>query len=237
VLALARQILACEEHIRQEAAAKAGETEGRVRLGSLPSVSARLLPTLVGVLKRRHPRINVVLFEGSDDEVLDWLRSRAVDVAVVVPPIKGFETIPLASDQMLAVLPAAHPLSRATKVSVAALTREPFVMSKGGCEPMIRAIYRRAGKNPTVRYEVREATTILAMVREGLGITMMPELLLPPDYPGVRGVPLSPPARRRLALAFPSLAGAPPAVQTFVRESSHDGERSATGLDSQIRAR
>jgi DNA-binding transcriptional LysR family regulator len=103
---------------------------------------------------------------------------------------------------------------------VAAIAAEPFIMSKGGCEPQIRAIYRRAGTAPTVAYEVRETATIVAMVGEGLGISVLAGLSLPAQSTRVRAVPFRPPVRRRLALAVPSLANASPAAHAFIREAT-----------------
>ena len=218
ILAHAHEMLRRQEHIRQEAAGAAGLEVGKVRVGTPPSAGARLLPGMLAALSRRHPGIEVIPFEGSDPEVDGWLRSRAVDVGVVPLPARGLETVDLVSDEMLLVVPTAHSLAGRASVRPREVAAEPFIMSKGGCEPMIREVYRAAGVQPSVQYEVRDMSTILAMVQEGLGVTMMPVLSLPPEAPNVRAVRLEPPVRRRLALAVLSLAEAPPAVAMFLRE-------------------
>lgn len=219
VLAHARAMLRLHEHIRQEAAAASGQQVGRVRVGTPPSVSARLLPGVLAALRRRHPGIEVVLFEGSDHEVDGWLRSRAVDVGIVPCPARGLDTVELVADEFFLVVPAAHALGSRASVRLREVAAEPFIMSKGGCEPMIRHLYRTAGTQPSVRYEVRDMPTLLAMVQEGLGVTVVPALSLPPQTPRLRALHLEPPGRRRLALAVLSREDCAPVVGTFLREA------------------
>ncbi len=95
-------------------------------------------------------------------------------------------------------------------------------MSKGGCEPLIYAAFRSAGLVPDTRFEVREMGTILAMIGEGLGVSVVPELALPEtagDLSRIRTLPLDPPVRRRLALAVRSLESASPAAAAFVEQA------------------
>src|SRR5215213_2428773 len=127
VLLHAREMLARAEAIRQEAAAGSGDATGRVRLGSFASVSAQLLPGILATLRQRHPGVEVTLFEGHDEEVLGWIRERAVDVGVVGRAAPDLHVQPLASDELMAVLPAEHPLAAEPAVTLEALAAEPFV--------------------------------------------------------------------------------------------------------------
>jgi DNA-binding transcriptional LysR family regulator len=217
VLVHARAVLQRLEHIHQEVAAAAGPATGRVRLGTPPSVAARVVPGMLAALRRRQPGIDVVLFEGSDPEVDGWLRTGAVDVGIVPVPRPGFDAFELVADEMLAVLPAGHPLARRRAIRLRDVAADPFIMSKGGCEPLIRELFRAAGLEPRVQQEVRDMATILGMVQEGLGVTVVPALALPSRAPRLRALALVPRARRRLGLAVPALAAAPPAAAALVR--------------------
>jgi DNA-binding transcriptional LysR family regulator len=231
VLAHAREALRRLEHIHQEVAAAAGPATGKVRLGTPPSVAARVLPGMLAALRRRQPGIDVVLFEGSDLEVDGWLRTGAVDVGIVPVPRPGFDALDLVADEMLAVLPAGHPLAGRRAIRLRDIAADPFIMSKGGCEPLIRDLFRAAGLEPRVRQEVRDMATILGMVQEGLGVTVVPALALPPRAARLRALALEPRARRRLGLAMPALAQAPPAAAAFAR-AAHAwarGGRAAAG--------
>jgi DNA-binding transcriptional LysR family regulator len=222
VLVHTREALGMVERVVQEASGSRELESGRLRIGSFPSAASRLLPSLMGSFKDRYPGVEVVLVEGTDREVHERIRSRAVDVGFVTLPTEGLETVPVTEDEMLAVLPEAHALAGEVKVSVGRLATEPFVMSTGGCEPLISAAFRSAGFAPDTRFEVKDVGTILAMVGEGLGVTVVPELALPQDPETLRGVcalPLDPPVRRRLALAVRSLATASPAALAFIEQA------------------
>jgi DNA-binding transcriptional LysR family regulator len=132
-------------------------------------------------------------------------------------PKPGFDWLDLVADEMLVVLPAAHALANRRAIRLRDVAADPFIMSKGGCEPLIRDLYRRAGLEPRVQHEVRDMSTILGMVQEGLGITVVPALALPARTARLRALPLEPRARRRLGLCVRSLAACPPAVGTFAR--------------------
>lgn len=66
-----------------------GFETGKVRLGSFPSVSAHFFPGLLRQFRQRYPSIEVILFEGTDDQVRDWIYTRAVDIGVVALMMRG----------------------------------------------------------------------------------------------------------------------------------------------------
>jgi DNA-binding transcriptional LysR family regulator len=116
----------------------------------------------------------------------------------------GMVARPLAADRMLAVLPSGHELGVRHAVPVIELARHPFIMSTGGCEPLITALARAAGAGLKCHYRVRDTNSILAMVAEGLGVSIVPELSLPAHRAGVHAIPLDPPAERTILLALPA---------------------------------
>ncbi|GAA3571813.1 hypothetical protein GCM10022419_060850 [Nonomuraea rosea] len=115
----------------------------------------------------------------------------------------GLVTSPLARDRLLAIVPSGHDLAVCSAVSISDLARHPFVMSTGGCEPLIMALARAAGVSLRCHYRVRDTNSILAMVAEGLGVSIMPELSLPAHHAGVAAIPLDPAAERTILLALP----------------------------------
>lgn len=220
VLVHAREALGLVERVGHEATGSKELRAGRLKIGGFPSATSRILPVLMGNFNDRYPGVEIVLIEGTDQEVLDYIRSREVEVGFVTLPAGELDTVPVGEDEMLAVLPEAHPLASADAVSLKELAAEPFVMSKGGCEPLISSAFRSAGRKPDIRFEVRDMSTILAMVGEGLGVTVVPELALPPQPESLtifRTVPLDPPVRRHLALAIRSLEAASPAAAAFIQ--------------------
>lgn len=83
-------------------------------------------------------------------------------------------------------------------------------------------LMRRAGfvldkYKSQIRYQASDTATILAMVREGLGITLMPRKLLPSKLEGVVALSLNPPQDLRIGLAVKSQDAAPPGAKLFIQ--------------------
>lgn len=224
-------ILTQLEGLRQEAAAARGKAEGHLRLGVIPSVNARLMPTVVRMFAATYDRVRLTVLEGSDPEVLEWLLTGAVDVATVTAVRPDLTDTPLASDRMVAILPATHSLAADATVTIRDVAREPFIMSTGGCEPLITALARDSGVRLRSHYRVRDTNSILAMVAEHLGVTIMPELALPAEHPGLSAVPLRPDATRTVLLAVPADASPLPAASAFCELARHACEGFLLGRD------
>jgi DNA-binding transcriptional LysR family regulator len=220
----ARAALGEHDRLRADVAATAGRVTGTLRLASIPSATARLMPARLRTFTTRYPRVTVRLFEGTDQEVRRWLEQGAAEVAVVTLPTTGtrLETRPLAQDELVAVLPAGHQLAVRPSVPLAALGSEPFVLSTGGCQPLIIAAARSAGARLNLAFEARETATVLAMVAAGLGVSVVPTLSLPTEADAIVARPLDPPTPRRLGLAVRSLAEAGPAARAFLELDTDD---------------
>jgi DNA-binding transcriptional LysR family regulator len=219
-----RAILAEADGMRQERDAADGVAIGHVRLGSMPSVSATILPGLMSRLRRHHPGVSVTVLDGHDDELVAWVRTGTVDVAVVVGEHDDLECQPLVTDELLAVVPASHPLAARAAVRGRELIDEPFILTRAGCERLVLAALAARGVTPRISHEVSEASSILAMVGEGLGVSVMPALaaIAPPATVVMR--PLRPRSERRLSLAVASKHSPAPAVRALLGEAAASGE-------------
>jgi DNA-binding transcriptional LysR family regulator len=182
------------------AAAESGLREGQLRIGLIPSGSSALLP-LIAQFQRRYPGVKVAVFEGTDQEVSDWIDDRTVDLGVVAGPRPDLETVPLAEDEMLAVIPSGHQMASRGEITLAGLAGEPFLMSAGGCEPAIRRLHDQHRVPLTPASRVTDMATLLAMVREGLGVSIIPALSLGTSHDGITVLPLRPRVPRILLLS------------------------------------
>lgn len=203
------RILAELQALGQEAAAAGADEGGSLRVGTVPSANARLLPPILRRFRDTYPQVRLAVLEGSDAEVGDWLASGAADVAIVSAGTAhslpgGAVARPLATDRLLAILPIGHRLTAGAAVPVSELARYPFIMSAGGCEPLITALTAAAGTTLNCHYRVRDTHSILAMVAEDLGVSIVPELALPTHPDGVYTAELRPPATRTVHLVLPA---------------------------------
>ncbi len=216
----AREAVRRVDRIAADAAALVGQHRGRLRVAGFPS-TAQLLPALVGEFRRRLPDVSVVLLEGSDEEVRRCLADGVIDAGVVADLEKpaasrhaGAGAV-LAHDNMVAVLDPQHPLAGQPEVALADLSDDEFLMSDGGCEPLLRLMYEAAGVELRPARRIRDMPTLLALVRERLGVTVVPTLALS-RLDGVVAVPVTPAARRTLRLVPADEDDVPATVQLLL---------------------
>ncbi|MEV4124786.1 LysR family transcriptional regulator [Nocardia sp. NPDC049707] len=210
--------------VKSEVAATTGEVAGELRLASLPTAAGTLMAPLLREFTDRYPQVRVQLLEGFDRDVRSWLERGAIELGVVTLPAPGFTTTELGSDEMMALLPPDHPLARESvteAVEIAALANEPFILSTGGCRPVILHAVHEAGADLTVAYEAGELSAIEAMVGQGLGISVVPTLGRK-DSEAVVTRPLRPPVKRTLALAFAGSEPGSPAARALYNLASNE---------------
>lgn len=215
-----RSILASVSAIEQEAKAARGLAAGKVRVGSMESIiPPQLLASILTSFQTAYPEIEVVLFEGAMFEIGEWIENSVIDVGFVIMPAPGISNTWIATDEMCLLVPANHRLHTRQAVTPAELREEGFVMEKNQCS---LSLMQRAGlvpnkSKPSIRYQASDSATILAMVREGLGITLMPRAVLPSKLDGLVALPLDPPFHFQLGLAVKSPDTASPAARLFVQ--------------------
>lgn len=197
----ARAAFAHLESIRQEAAAAAGEESGSIRIAAFPSVFATVLPPLLRRFRQLHPGIDVIALETDDREVEVWLEAGSVDLGVVLNPAPDSHAVLIGQDEWVAALPAGHRLARRASLSFPDIAHEPFVLATGGCHTHARSLAEAANVLlADVRMEVRDWASAIALVREGAGVSIVPESTLPEKRKGLRVTQLNPPQFRRFGL-------------------------------------
>ncbi|HEV7325017.1 MAG TPA: LysR family transcriptional regulator [Bosea sp. (in: a-proteobacteria)] len=210
-LAEARAALAAVSRLAN-CAERAEELSGTVRIGVVQSAAIRLLPGWLRRLRAEHPRIAVTLYEGTDPEVTGWVQAGIVEIGITSRTHPKLTARPVSSDDYLAVLPVDHPLASHRTVPLKALDGQRMLLSGGGCETLIEELLAAAASHPEIICLVRDNATLLGMVREGLGLTIMPELAID-DSSGIATLPLEPALRRTLhAVTLPAEALAPAAL-------------------------
>lgn len=214
-----REILNRVNCISEEAQRFSNIEKGKIRIGSFPSAISRLLPKILASFQRKLPNVEIVLFEGTDKEVLEWLKSSTIDIAFTSSQEPGFEMIPVSRDQYYAVLPSEDHLLKSKFLDVSKVKSEPFIMPKGGCQPLIMETFGKIGITPDIKYSVQDMGTVLSMVQEGLGWTIVPEKVLPSELTGVSPIPLYPAVWRDIGLAVLSLKESPDIVKSFIEEA------------------
>ncbi|MEM8531128.1 MAG: LysR family transcriptional regulator [Chloroflexota bacterium] len=206
VLDHAREILAHVESIRQAAISARNLGTSKLRIGVVPTAPSRLLTGIVGDFQRRYPDTDIALFEGDERDLRAWLETQVIDVALVssLSPHTGDNHRTLAQTTLKVVLSADHHLGTQSSISIDQLQDEALIILKTGSERFQSEI-ATAGHTPLqVRYEISNANTILSMIRDGLGVSIMPEVVIGEQRDGLQIMDLTPSFALYIGLmAFP----------------------------------
>lgn len=222
------QVLAALDNAEAEVAAIAGLQSGRVRLMAFPSSSATLVPKALASVKAAHPGVTVKFSEAEPPESLAALRAGLCDLAVAFTyegtdagrgedDLEGLEVIDLLTDPVTVVLPVDHPLSEQDVVRLTDLEHEQWIAGCPRCRGHLLSLSDTAGFQPEVAFETEDYVAVLGLVAAGLGVALVPRLILASvSHPGVRALPLEPRSSRSVQVVTTSDLLRVPAVRTTV---------------------
>ncbi|MGC9934353.1 LysR family transcriptional regulator [Priestia aryabhattai] len=218
ILVHIRAILNHIEKVEQEVAAEKGFEVGTIRIGSFPSASTQFLPKIIKVFKQKYPSLQLNVHEGTLDEIKGWLKSKVIDIGFIVLPSKGMDTVPIAKDEMVVLVPKTHVLSKKNSISINDLDNEPLILCRGGFESPIIDMFNKAKVKLRAEFTVSHINTLLKMIQEDLGLAIAPKFSLTSVPKGIAIKKLEPEFCREIALAIPNLKEASIAVKLFIKE-------------------
>jgi len=175
---------------------------GSVRIGSFgASASTHLLPELLKDFNKYYPKIELSIQEDPDQDALQALQENRVDVAVIRDPGENFDTITLTNDRLVALIPENEKLALSENITQTMLADKPFIFSLGGSGPAILKWFDRVDIEPLISHRIHQTFSILAMVRAGLGYSIVSSLSIPKEIEGIKLLPLNPISEFRVVLA------------------------------------
>ena len=194
-----------------------GVQTGVVRVGTFASAAIHWLPNIVSAFQKDYPGIDYELLLGDYDEVERWIEDGRVDCGILrTPKNAALDKILLKNDEYKLVLPVGHPLAALDAVPVEALNDEPFLLLERGGKTEVSDLLERSGVHPKVRFTTWEDFAIMAMAERGMGVGILPELILRRMAYRIEIRPLQTQYYRPIYLARKNRARLTPAVQKFL---------------------
>ncbi len=218
VLPAIRGMLNSREQLEQTAAAIRGLDCGTVRIGTFTSVAVHWLPGMIKRFQADYPNVELKLMNGDYHDVEQWLADGSCDLGFIALPTKQRGKVTaLLEDRLLAVVPKDHRLASLPRFPIKEVEHEPFISLLETSDHDARRALDAAGVTPNIRYTTKDDYAIIAMVEQGLGVSIMPELLLSGRNDNVRIMELTPPASRVIGLCLPDADRAGPATTRFAQ--------------------
>ncbi|HEY1610657.1 MAG TPA: LysR family transcriptional regulator [Paraburkholderia sp.] len=180
LLHYAERLLALADEARH--ALKAGQPEGRLRLGTMESVAATRQPTVLARYHQQWPDVALELETGTTGCLLDRVREFEVDAALIAQPLDGppapplFESVPIYREELVILTPRGHrPIRRPEDIALSTL-----VTFERGCtyRAYIETWYRRHDVRPLRVLELGSYHAIIACVAAGAGLAVAPRSVL-----------------------------------------------------------
>lgn len=219
VLADAKASLESANRVVQKGKALADGTEGRLRIACAESMTVPILAPTLRTWTRKYPDIRLDLTEfTSADAMAEAISSGDADIAIGPASARFLgEVVEIATEDIVAVVPAGLDLMDHTEVAWVDLAGRPIVHyhHDNGLRLWIDAVASSHDVHLTAVTRTRHATTAAQLAHAGLGIALVPETALPPRFGGV-----TKPLRPRLQRTVVAMLGSPSdvLVQRFVRD-------------------
>ncbi|MCL8027447.1 LysR family transcriptional regulator [Nocardioides bruguierae] len=213
-------VLAAVAQAEAEVTAIADLRAGHVRLAAFAGAVASLVPDAVARLRRRHPDLRLSLTDAEPPDAVALLRAGEVDVALVhdwdgVPTTEGIadlEVVPLLWEDVRLVTAAGDPLAATPgPVPLASLAQASWIAGCERCRSHLVDACAAAGFTPDITFEAEDHVAVQSLAAHGLGLALVPELVLTAvQVDGLAVLDVDPPARRRVGLVTtPGMARVP----------------------------
>lgn len=246
LVAHADAILARLADAEEELLAINGLRGGRMRLAAFPSACATLMPLAVAAFRDRHPGVELSLVPADPDDGLALLRAGEVDLAVSIeaaflPPkadASDLDLLGLLDDPMYIMLPRDHPLASRSRLKLADLADEAWMIGTTSTCPDTSIFLRAcqvAGFEPHIAFNLDDYNAIQGFVAAGMGVSFIPDLALVAvrDDLVIRSFGARPPVRRIVALTLADSYRSPAKqamLDVLVEVASDFGARRRTEL-------
>lgn len=219
ILQHALDILNKSELLKQEAASIIGIESGTLKIGCFPSVSAKILPNIILDYQRKYPKIELKIFEGNYNEIENWVSTGIIDLGFSAISLESLDFVPLFQDDLVVITSINHPFSLKDEIFIDEIDSESFIMPKCGCDVLLKQTFKKNNVHPNIKFEIEDNNTILSMTSKGVGISIVPEILLEFTSLKLKTIKLVPKLSRNIGVLLKSYKTASPASLSFIREA------------------
>jgi LysR family hydrogen peroxide-inducible transcriptional activator len=211
---------------RREASDAHALLRGRLTVGVLPTIAPYMLPEMLAEFAEKFPGVEIVVHEDTTARLLKLAQAYEIDFALASRPIQDqrMQVKDLFTEELRLALPPGHRLTRKRTVRLADIEREPLiVMKEGHClgDQVLNFCDRRDLK-PIINFRSAQLETIQALVRSGVGISLVPAMATRgqrKDLPEYRSLP-APRPERKIVAVWPTQRPLGRAANAFLKQIS-----------------
>lgn len=209
-----RAVLNSAEALKQSVARLNGLEKGKVKVAAFNSVCTCLLPGILKSFKAQYPQIEVEVYQGTYDDMKDWLRNGQTDIAFLSFGCREeFALTELFAEPLRCITPKGWPAPPDGIMTPELMNGQDFVVQGDATDAEMRQYLKKHKISTERRCHVLDDLSNLAMVEAGMGISIMPEMLLKTCTSEVDIYPLSPAENRVVGITSQRPGAMAPAVE------------------------
>ncbi len=215
IVTLGRQMKGIEQRIYEIADQENNLMRGKLKIGCFPAVSKNILPEAFAIYKYKYPNVNIELHEGTSNQIKEWVSERLIDIGIAVSPFDGFDSITLANDYMVAILPHAHELNKKDTINLSEFQNE-FIFCKGGHETSMLHVFEQEDIDFKENLTVQTVDSLISMIENGLGIGIVSNFTLSSVAHNLSVKAVFPNIKRDIGLITLAFKEVSPATKAFI---------------------
>lgn len=214
-----REIVNRYDVMRQVASEITGVRTGRVRIGTFVSAAIHWIPRMIKEFNIIYDNVSFDICVGTYKDIEDMIIHEEIDCGFVSGAmVKNLNFVPLVQDKLIALVPYSHPLAKKDVLPLDEIRNLDFIIPGEGSNHDIGQILKKAGLRPNVRFSVSDDYAAISMVKNGFGITILPELVVCDIDDSVKKMHIAPECFRVIGIATAS-AAISPACKAFIEFS------------------
>jgi DNA-binding transcriptional LysR family regulator len=220
MLPLVNRVRECNENVLQEAGRINDSDVGEVRIGVLHSVALTWMPEIIKRFKDKYPKIEVRIYEAGYNEISDLLYKHAIDIGIVADSfVKAGQMFELlVKDHMVCIVPADFTTKSEKMITVEEIKRGKLLMQYDAGEIELKKFLEDNEISVDEYIKVDDDNVMVALVEQGLGISVVPGLCVKNSRRKVKILGLKPDVYRNLGLVTASTRSPAPATVKMIAE-------------------
>ncbi len=217
LLSSARQIIEAQDKFASTVHGLDGAIVGHIRIATMASFATHYLPGFIGEFLRTRPQITYEILIGDYSEIDKWVDEGRADCAITrLPCTKQFKVQQLGCDEFMAVLPVGHELAKGKSVRPQDLLNERFILLQKDDNQEVPDIFAKYGGVSNPFFKTWHDYIVMAMVEAGLGVSVLPSLILKRCPYNLEIRPLQNPAIKKFGLVTKVAVKHSVAVEQFM---------------------
>ena len=217
ILPYAKKLCNEYERLKMQVDSIHGLEKGVIRIGTFSSVATHWLPNIIKEFQKDYPGIDYELLLGDYTEIEEWIVEGRVDCGFLrLPAVRPMDSIFLENDELKAIIPKDHPMAECEKFPIEKLCEEKFMLLEKGARAEISELFERNELEPDVHFTTWDDYAVMSMVESGLGVSILPELILKRVPYAIAAKSLDVEAFRKIGFCVKDMKTVPHVVRKFM---------------------